>query len=330
MTSRARLSGLASMIARTTRSAGAKATSGETFIAICSPAPRGEAEAARSNPQQISRIFKIGPSGFARCAWFVQLADHPAVPAAIPAVATRRYDPGAEEVLTCGIETSVRERALARDGAPIGGGRARASACIGKSVVIKGEVLSSEDLVIDGCVEGTIKNSGHCLTISAGATIKANLVGRIIMISGAVTGTIAASEIVAVRGTGSVDGDIRAPRIAISDGAILCGRVETERAAVAAASERGSAVTARRFDREFPRLFEAFPLLGAGRRGTQTELGGFPEDYQDFVRLAIVDERDGAGVGRDAVDFRRSDAAAPVVRIHHGDAVARAAVLPLQ
>jgi cytoskeletal protein CcmA (bactofilin family) len=129
------------------------------------------------------------------------------------------------------------------DGMPTTGPRSaedaqRASACIGKSVVIKGEVLSSEDLVIDGCVEGTIKNSGHCLTISAGASIKANLVGRIIMISGAVKGTIAATELVAVRGTGSVDGDIRAPRIAISDGAILCGRVDTERAAAASEDQR--------------------------------------------------------------------------------------------
>jgi len=111
----------------------------------------------------------------------------------------------------------------------------RGSACIGKSVVIKGEVISSEDLVIDGCVEGTIKNSGHSLTISPGASIMADLVGRIILISGAVTGTIVASEMVAVRGTGSVDGDIRAPRIAVSEGAVLCGRVETLRPAVAAA-----------------------------------------------------------------------------------------------
>lgn len=111
----------------------------------------------------------------------------------------------------------------------------RESACIGKSVVIKGEVTSFEDLVIDGCVEGTIENSGHCLTVSAGASIKADLVGRIIMIGGVVTGNIAASEKVAIRATGSVDGDIRAPRIAVSDGAVLRGRVETERPDVAAA-----------------------------------------------------------------------------------------------
>ena len=105
----------------------------------------------------------------------------------------------------------------------------RVSACIGPSVVIKGEVISSEDLVIDGCVEGTIELSGHCLTVSPGASIKAELVGRIITIGGTVTGNIAASEKVAIRATGSVEGDIRAPRVAVSEGSVLRGRVETER-----------------------------------------------------------------------------------------------------
>ena len=113
----------------------------------------------------------------------------------------------------------------------------RTSASIGKSVIIKGAVISSEDLVIDGSVEGTIELSGHCLTVSVGASIQAELAGRVITIAGAVTGNITASEKVAIRATGSVDGDIRAPRIAVSEGAVIRGRVETERPAVAAAAE---------------------------------------------------------------------------------------------
>jgi len=104
-----------------------------------------------------------------------------------------------------------------------------ARTCIGPAVVIKGAVISTEDLVIDGCVEGTIELSGHCLTVSEGASIKAELVGRIITIGGAVTGNIAASEKVAIRATASVDGDIRAPRVAVSEGSIVRGRIETER-----------------------------------------------------------------------------------------------------
>ena len=111
----------------------------------------------------------------------------------------------------------------------------KVSACIGPSVIIKGEVSSAEDLVIDGCVEGTIQLSGHCLTVSPGASIRAELVGRIITIGGTVTGNIAASEKVAIRATGSVEGDIRAPRIAVSEGSVLRGRVETERPEVATA-----------------------------------------------------------------------------------------------
>ena len=110
-------------------------------------------------------------------------------------------------------------------------------ACIGPSVVIKGEVVSAEDLIIDGCVEGTIQLSGHCLTVSPGASIRAELVGRIITIGGNVTGNIAASEKVAIRATGSVEGDIRAPRVAVSEGSVLRGRVETERPDAASAHE---------------------------------------------------------------------------------------------
>jgi cytoskeletal protein CcmA (bactofilin family) len=113
----------------------------------------------------------------------------------------------------------------------------KASACIGPSVVIKGEVISSEDLVIDGCVEGTIELSGHCLTVSPGASIRAELVGRVITIGGTVTGNVAASEKVAIRATGSVEGDIRAPRIAVSEGSVLRGRVETKRPEAVSADE---------------------------------------------------------------------------------------------
>ena len=113
----------------------------------------------------------------------------------------------------------------------------KASACIGPSVVIKGEVISSEDLVIDGCVEGTIELSGHCLTVSPGASIRAELVGRVITIGGTVTGNVAASEKVAIRATGSVEGDIRAPRIAVSEGSVLRGRVETKRPEAVPADE---------------------------------------------------------------------------------------------
>jgi cytoskeletal protein CcmA (bactofilin family) len=104
---------------------------------------------------------------------------------------------------------------------------ARSTACIGKSVIIKGEVIGAEDLTIDGQVEGRIELRDHSLTIGVGAALKADVIARTVTVRGAVTGNIMASEILQLRETGSVDGNISAPRFAMSDGGMLSGRVET-------------------------------------------------------------------------------------------------------
>jgi cytoskeletal protein CcmA (bactofilin family) len=100
-------------------------------------------------------------------------------------------------------------------------------ACIGKSVVIKGDVIGAEDLTIDGQVEGRIELLNHHLTVGVGAAIKAEVIVGTLTLRGAVTGNITASEAVHLRETGSVDGDISVPRLAMSDGAVLCGKVYT-------------------------------------------------------------------------------------------------------
>jgi cytoskeletal protein CcmA (bactofilin family) len=110
----------------------------------------------------------------------------------------------------------------------------RTTARIGQSVAIKGEVSGAEDLVIEGRVEGTINLPNYALIIGPGATIQAALHARTITISGAVTGQVKAMEKVDIRQTGSVDGDVQTPRLAVQEGAVLRGRVET---AVAAPGE---------------------------------------------------------------------------------------------
>jgi len=99
-------------------------------------------------------------------------------------------------------------------------------AWIGKSVLIKGAVISAEDLIIDGRVEGTIALDDHCLTLGVDAVIQADLTACTIIISGAVTGNVSASERIEIRETGSVEGDITAPRLAVRDGAVLRGRID--------------------------------------------------------------------------------------------------------
>jgi cytoskeletal protein CcmA (bactofilin family) len=102
----------------------------------------------------------------------------------------------------------------------------RMRAWIGKSLVVQGKVISTEDLTIDGRVEGTIELGDHSLTIGPGAAIRADLIAQKIIISGEVTGNILASAIVDLRATGSVDGDIVTPRLVMAEGATISGKVD--------------------------------------------------------------------------------------------------------
>jgi cytoskeletal protein CcmA (bactofilin family) len=99
---------------------------------------------------------------------------------------------------------------------------------IGPSVVIRGEISSAEDLIINGRVEGTIEIGDHHLTVGAGGSVTAPLTARAITISGAVRGNVTARERIEVRATGSVHGDLRAPHIVVCEGAALKGRVTTQ------------------------------------------------------------------------------------------------------
>ncbi len=101
---------------------------------------------------------------------------------------------------------------------------------IGKSVVVKGELSGSEDLTIDGTVDGTIELKQNVLTIGPSGKIKAQIVAKAVVIQGAVQGNITATERVDVRDTGSVDGDVVAPRVAIADGAHFRGSIDMQRA----------------------------------------------------------------------------------------------------
>ena len=102
----------------------------------------------------------------------------------------------------------------------------RISAWIGTALTVQGKVISTQDLTIDGKVEGTIELGDHGLTIGSTAEIKADLVAQTITISGAVTGNVTATSIVDLRATGSVDGDIATPRLIMADGAIIKGKVD--------------------------------------------------------------------------------------------------------
>lgn len=114
--------------------------------------------------------------------------------------------------------------------------RERDNVNIGKSVVIKGELNGSEDLTIEGQVEGTIQLRDHILTIGANGRIKAQVFAKAVVVLGEVTGNVTASEKVDIRDNGSVDGDIVSPRVAIAEGAHFRGSVDMQRKGAQAAS----------------------------------------------------------------------------------------------
>ena len=102
----------------------------------------------------------------------------------------------------------------------------RLAAWIGKALLVSGKIVSTENLTIDGSVEGTIELGDHSLTIGPGASIKADLVAQTIIISGAVTGNVKANVKVDLRATGSVNGDIVSPLLLMAEGAVIMGGVD--------------------------------------------------------------------------------------------------------
>ena len=100
---------------------------------------------------------------------------------------------------------------------------------IGKSVVIKGELNGSEDLTVEGHVEGKIELRDHVLTIGPNGKIRAQVFAKAVIVLGEVNGNVTATEKVDIRDGGSVDGDIISPRVAIAEGAHFRGSVDMQR-----------------------------------------------------------------------------------------------------
>ena len=113
---------------------------------------------------------------------------------------------------------------------------------IGKSVVIKGELSGSEDLTIEGQVEGKIELKDHLLTIGPNGRIKAQVFAKTVIVLGEVNGNVSASEKVEIRDGGSVDGDIISPRVAIAEGAHFRGSVDMQKKAATASTTASSSV----------------------------------------------------------------------------------------
>lgn len=99
---------------------------------------------------------------------------------------------------------------------------------IGKSITIKGDLSGNEDLVIEGQVEGKIELPSNQLTIGAEGNASAQIHAKNVVVIGKVTGNISATERIEIQTSGFVDGDVKAPRLVVEEGAVLNGAISME------------------------------------------------------------------------------------------------------
>ncbi len=102
----------------------------------------------------------------------------------------------------------------------------RATACISQGIRIKGEITGSEDLFVDGPVEGKLNLANGSLTVGPNGSVKADITAREVIVRGRVEGKIAGRERVQLWSTGQVIGEVQTQRLAVEDGAVLRGKVE--------------------------------------------------------------------------------------------------------
>lgn len=105
---------------------------------------------------------------------------------------------------------------------------------IGKSVTIKGELSGSEDLYIDGQVEGSIELKGNSLTIGPNGQVRANVNAKSVVVQGKLDGNIHATEHTQLRSSAVTVGDIVSQRLSIEDGAYFKGKIDVQKEGVKA------------------------------------------------------------------------------------------------
>ena len=119
--------------------------------------------------------------------------------------------------------------------APAGDANRAGSATIGKSVVIKGQIFSREDLVIDGEVEGSVEAVEHRVVVGPNGKVNAGVKAREIMVQGSIKGDVEAGDKIDIRREAKLVGNIKTQRIVIEDGAYFKGSVDIQRADAAKA-----------------------------------------------------------------------------------------------
>ncbi len=147
-----------------------------------------------------------------------------------PAPAPNTDTPAVRPAASPDSGRSQAESAAARP-APGADRNARTQAQIGKALKLKGEITGSEDVYVDGEVEGTIELRDNGLTVGPNGNVRAHVKARSITVLGRLEGNVTASERIEIRKTGSLEGDLVTPRVVIEDGAVFRGSIDILRTA---------------------------------------------------------------------------------------------------
>jgi cytoskeletal protein CcmA (bactofilin family) len=144
-----------------------------------------------------------------------------------------------EEFITRPVSGPPAPSELAKEGIPMSTLPGRSSeshyetartAVLGKSVIVKGQIFSREDLTIDGEVEGTVELQEHRLTIGPNGKVRASVKARELVVLGTIHGNVETTDKIDIRKEAKLVGDIKTARIVIEDGAYFKGNIDIVRA----------------------------------------------------------------------------------------------------
>ena len=140
---------------------------------------------------------------------------------------------------------------LAKEGIPMSTLPSRSSephsdsartAVLGKSVIVKGQIFSREDLTIDGEVEGTVELQEHRLTVGPNGKVRASIKARELVVLGTIHGDVETTDKIDIRKEAKLVGDIKTARIVIEDGAYFKGNIDIVRTEQPKAAPKPQAV----------------------------------------------------------------------------------------
>ncbi|MFM1569856.1 MAG: polymer-forming cytoskeletal protein [Porticoccaceae bacterium] len=101
-------------------------------------------------------------------------------------------------------------------------------AVIGAGVKMQGQIISRENIIVDGLIEGSITAEDNQVLVSDSGAVKGNIHASIILVEGSVIGDISASQSVVISASGNMIGNIESPRVTLQDGAKFKGSIEMD------------------------------------------------------------------------------------------------------